>query len=344
VPSYPFVLDPGESLMRELGTLYGRSIGDEAATLYYKLRVDRKAIQGDSELKLKYTFDDGKTWVLLDPFVIRVQSIDATVGITRIKSIPTKIEPGKSARVIVTLRNLADSVMEDISLKFDLTSDDMPFAPVNSTSEKKVRSLGAGESVDYVFDLLVLGDAASQVYKVPIVLSYADETGKLYNKSDILALVVGTRPDIAITIDDQEFYSSGSAGEITIKFVNKDVTDVKFLNVELMPSDDFDVFSTSSVYLGDLDSDDYESADFKVFVKGTDASSVKIPLKLDYKDANNEAFVQNVELNLRLYSKTEMKQFGLVQSSNTMGIVIILVIVVGGIYLYRKKKKKKKKK
>lgn len=338
VPQYPFSLDPGDSPTRKIGTIYGRATGDESATLYYKLRVDKNAIEGNNQIRLKYSIDGGSNWVLADEFDVRIQTIDASVGITSVKSTPTKIEPGKNADVRVTLVNLADSLLNDISLKLVLGSDSMPFAPLNSSSEKRVKSLDSGESVDFVFKLITLADADSKVYKVPIEITYLDESDKLHNTSDIIALVVGSLPDMSITIDSQTLYSQGSSGEIEIKFVNKGLTDIKFLNVEIKPTESFDVFSTKTVYLGDLDSDDYETAEFKIFIKKAE-QSVKIPLSLEYKDANNEEFRQNVELELRLYSKTEMKQFGMAEQSRSVGLFIMIAIVGVGYYFYRKRKK-----
>ncbi|MBS1266637.1 MAG: hypothetical protein MAG795_00605 [Candidatus Woesearchaeota archaeon] len=341
LPSYPFKLEPGDSTKREIGTLKGRATGQDAAVVYYKLIVDKDAVEGDNELDLRYSLDDGKSWVLLDEFDIRVQTIDAVVGITSVETVPKKLEPGKVGKIMVELQNMADSLTEDIALKFDFSSDDMPFVPVNSASEKKIRSLAAGESTKFEFDIMVLADAESQTYKVPIEVRYIDESDTLYNKTDIIGVVVGSTPEMDVYIEDQTVYSSASSGEVSVKFVNKGVTDIKFLSVELAESDDLQVISTPLVYIGDLDSDDYENADFNIYVKKTKEDYVQIPLKLEYADANNEEFVQEVDLQMRLYSGAELKKFGLVKSSKTGLIIIILVVVGGGIYLYRKKKKKK---
>lgn len=342
IPEFPFSMDPGESTERELGTIYGRSIGDEAATLYYKVRVDRNAIDGDNYVRLRYTVDNGKTWALSDKFTIRVQSVYAIVGIESVKTTPRKIEPGKKAEVVVTLKNLADSIMEDVTLKLDMSSSTMPFVPIDSTSEKKVKSLAPGESKAFAFDIMALGDAASQIYKLPIVISYVDATGTYYNKSDILALVVGATPEIETSVDEQTFYSSGRSGKVTVRFVNRGVTDIKFLNVNLEPSDDFEIISGSTVYIGDLDSDDYETAEFDIYVKGTKEDHVVLPLKLEYTDPNNEEFMQNVALRVNLYSGEQLKRYGLSRGNGFTGIFIILVIVIGGYFGYQKWKKKKK--
>ncbi|MFH1399405.1 MAG: COG1361 S-layer family protein [Candidatus Woesearchaeota archaeon] len=340
VTEFPFSLDAGDSAERELGTLYGRSIGDGAATLFYKMRVDKNAIEGDNYVRLRYSIDGGSNWVLSDKFAVRVQSVYPIVGIEDVDTTPDKIEPGMSATVVVTLKNYADAVMEDVTLALDLSSSAMPFAPVDSTSEKKVKFLGAGESKAVVFEIMALGNAASQLYKVPITISYYDSSGTAHTKEDILALVVGAKPDITTTVDSQTVYSGGKAGTVTVKFVNKGVTDVKFLNVELLESDSFELYTPRQVYIGDLDSDDYETAEFGMFVKSTKERSIVMPIRLEYTDPNNERFGENFDLELKLYSGDELKRYGLAKGSSFTGIVILLVIVVGGYYLYSRRKKK----
>jgi hypothetical protein len=56
LPKYPFSLDPGESAIQELGTIKGLQRGDNAFLLRYKVKVDKDAVDGDSEIKLKYSY------------------------------------------------------------------------------------------------------------------------------------------------------------------------------------------------------------------------------------------------------------------------------------------------
>lgn len=344
VPEYPFSMDPGQSAIREVGTLYGRTIGEDAATLYYKLRVDEDALDGDNYVRLRYTVDGGKIWALSDQFTIRIQNPYPIIGIESVTSSPEKIEPGKEAEIVITIKNLANSVMEDVTLKLDLSGDTIPLAPIDSTSEKKVGVLGAGKSKELKFKVIALGDAESKIYKVPITISYRDSTNQIYNKSDILALVIGATPDIVSSIDVQTSYSDGTVNKITLRFVNKGVTDVKFFNVEILESDDFEIISVPIVYVGDVDSDDYETVEFDIFVDKTRENSVMIPLRLEYTDPNNERFVQDISLDLNLYTGREIKKYGLNGGRGISWILILLILGGGSYFAYRKFGKKKKKK
>ena len=342
LPEYPLSLNPGDSPRLRLGTFNGRSTGNTSATLYYKLRVDPGAIEGPNKIRLSYSKDDGSSWTILDDFYVRIQSVDSQISITSVTTIPDRLEPGKISRLVLRLTNFADTFVQDASIKLDLSSASMPFSPVNSTTERKIRTLAAGSSADFSFDLITLGNAESSIYKVPIQLKYYDTTGALHNKSDYISLIVGVSPDIMVMIDSQAFYTSGVAGDISIKFVNKGVTNAKFMNVKLEQTDKFELLSSDDVYIGKLDSDDFETADFKLYVKPTKDKTISLPLIIDYADANNKAYHQELDLPLRLYSGSELKKFGLVKGNSLFGIVLLVVIAGVGYYIYRRKKKAKK--
>jgi len=69
-----------------------------------------------------------------------------------------------------------------------------------------------------------------------------------------------------------------------------------------------------------------------------------LPVKLEYKDANNNDFDEIINLKLNLFSASEAKKFGLVNGNGFMGIFIVIIIVAAGLFFYRRYRKKKKKK
>jgi hypothetical protein len=125
--------------------------------------------------------------------------------------------------------------------------------------------------------------------------------------------------------------------------VNKGVTDIKLMNMKLMPSNKYRILSNDEVYIGNIDSDDYETADFKLFIEKSKEKQIKVPVVLEYKDANNNDFKEAIELTLDLYSASEAKKFGLKKGNGFVGNLVIAVIVVAGLFIYRKWRKHKKK-
>ncbi len=342
VPEYPFSLDPGDSVSRVLGTINARAVGEDAATLYYKLRVDSGSVEGDNTIRLRYSSDSGDSWAYFDDFTIRVQGDASQVGIASVSSEPDRFVPGEETDLTIKLSNMGESFIQDVAVKLDLSSTTLPFAPVNSATEKKVKTISAGSSADFTFSLITMGDAESDIYKVPVQITYADSTGASHTKSDYISLIVGTAPDLVVLLDSQTFYTSGAKGEITVKIVNKGVTNAKFLTVVAKPTDSFELLSPGTVYLGKLDSDDFETADFTLYAKSASGEYLTVPLSIDYTDANNKAYHQDINLEVRLYNAAELKRYGFSSGSPIVGIIIVLVIVGGGYYLYRRRKKAKK--
>ncbi|MEM7826837.1 MAG: hypothetical protein QXQ40_01280 [Candidatus Aenigmatarchaeota archaeon] len=59
LPEYPFSLDPDTSAIKELGAVLGTQTDENAFLIKYKVRVDKYAIDGENEIKLKYTYGAG---------------------------------------------------------------------------------------------------------------------------------------------------------------------------------------------------------------------------------------------------------------------------------------------
>ncbi len=59
LPEYPFSLDTGVSATNELGTINGLQNGQNAFLIKYKVRVDKDAINGENEIGVKCTYNNG---------------------------------------------------------------------------------------------------------------------------------------------------------------------------------------------------------------------------------------------------------------------------------------------
>ena len=96
IPEYPFELDKGISAEKRLGDMYIQQVDEDAYIVYYKVRVDKDAIDGNNQIKLRYSTDDGLTWTR-NQFDIRIQTTNLIVGISKVIVEPEEIDPGKTA-------------------------------------------------------------------------------------------------------------------------------------------------------------------------------------------------------------------------------------------------------
>ncbi|MEA2037986.1 MAG: COG1361 S-layer family protein [Nanoarchaeota archaeon] len=340
LPKYPFSLDPGESTIQKIGSVHGKQVGDIGVIVDYRLRVDSDAIDGDNELELRYSIG-GDAWIKLEPFYINIVPHDVLLSIESV-STTEMIKPGETNEVSINLKNLAVTLIKDIKVTLNL--DGSPFATIGSTNRKIIRNMEALSNAEVTFNLMAEPDTESKLYKVPIEVGFLDRLGTEYTKNETVGLIVGAEPDLSVIIDSSDIYSSGGTYDIPVKFVNKGVTDVKFLNVILKGSSNYKILSPSEVYVGNIDSDDYETAEFKISINKVKASEVKLNLEVDYKDANNNDYRVKTNLPLKLYSAGEAKDLDGKKSNSFVGVIIIVVIVAAGFFFYRRWKKKKGKK
>ncbi len=338
LPKYPFSLDPGESAVKYIGSVRSRQVGDTGVIIDYRLKVDENALEGDNEIELRYKVKND-VWAKLEPFYIDIRPHDILLSIASVDA-PKMIKPGEISKVDINLKNLALTFIKEIKVTVDL--DSVPFATIGSTNRKIIKQIDSDSNATVSFNLMAEPDADSGLYKVPIEIEFFDRLGTLYTKNETVGLIVGAEPDLSIIIDSSEIYSSKGTGEVTLKFTNKGVTDIKFMNIKLKDSENYNILSPKEVYVGNIDSDDYETADFKLSLGRIKGKEVVLPLLVEYRDANNNEYVEDVNVPLKLYSSSEAKAIGAKKGSSKVGIIIVLIIVGGGFFFYRRWRKKKK--
>ena len=340
LPQYPFSLDPGESAIKSLGSINTQQKDDKGVIIKYRLRVDKDALEGENEIKLRYRLDKG-VWITLTEFTVNIQPYDALLLLDKVVSKPEVIRPGEKATIDVTFKNIAEILVRKIRVILKLGN--VPLAPIGSTNEKVIEKIDKNDQETVRFDVVGEPDAQSGTYKVAVEYIYYDSLGNSYSRNSTIGIMIGSEPDLLVSIDATTIYQPEKTGDITIKIVNKDVNEIKFLNVKLAESEDYRIISPDEVYVGNIDSDDYETAEFTIFVKDVKEKAI-LPITLEYRDANNAAYEEKHNLELPMYSTSEAKKFGLVAGNGTIGIIVIIVVVVAGVFIYIRWRKGKKKK
>ncbi len=330
---YPFYIDQSDTRIREFASIEkGGSV-----SFRFKLRVDDSAVQENNSIRFLYQSNKDTGGLYSQDVRVNIQSVSSAVGIASVTVTPQEITPGGYGSVKVAIRNDALSLIKDLSLKLDLSSSAIPFAPSQSTTEKRIRQLLRGESADVVFDVVALPDAEAGVYKVPIILTYSDELGKGYNKTDIIGVVVGGVPELSVQVDKSTIYISKEQGKVILRLVNKGFVNVKFLDVKISQSNDFKLLSNPETYVGKIESDDFETLEIEIAPKKYQNGNLIIPLILDYKDANNKPYHQEINVSVVVLSK---KEAGVNGGFGFVGFLIGLVVVVFLVIEFRAFRKK----
>ena len=300
----------------------------ESKTAEYTIEVIEEAASGIHLIPFKCKQDGGE-WISQD-IEVEIESKYGTLNIKEVKTVPAIVEPGQKAVLYITLENMADYLMDEINIKINLSDS---FAPSGESTEKKLRSIASKASEEIPFEIIVLPNVEGGIYKIPFTLTYRDATTKEYSVESYVSINVGSEPTIDADVEKALVLGEGMTGTVSVKLVNRGLTGVRFLNVNLAENEEFDVLSSKNVYIGDLDSDDYETADFEIQLKSL-KNEITLPLTLEFRDALNKVYSEKAEVT----SKTSATK-----DSKTIAILIILLVIIGYvIYRYFKKKKRLK--
>ena len=107
---------------------------------------------------------------------------------------------------------------------------------------------------------------------------------------------------------------------------------MKFVILNILPSKDYEIIGKDIVYLGNLESDDFESSDFEIFLKKS--GNVDLILELDYKDSFNKEFTKKEVLKLRSYSGIESRRLGIEEAKGKGFLLVIILIII--VYIVNK--------
>jgi len=326
---YPFSFDPGETAEKVIGTM---AAYDEVV-LKYHLRVDEKAVQGANTLVFKCK-SKTSDWIGTE-LTFYIQTHEAVIAIDRIESIPEKFQQGEVGQVKIYISNLADNTLKDITVKLDLLSADIQFAPVNSTIEKRIAEILSKTSSTLTFDIIALQDATAKTYKIPLTVTYRDDLGTNYSKSTIIALTIEPKePEILIAHEQTTYIRNEMKNSVTISIVNKGTASVKFLTAELSSGEGYQILTPKQVYLGGIISDDSETAEYDLFINSS-LPQIQLPIEISFSDAEGNKYSIQKTVEIKVYSKEAAIQLGIDKVVNTDPLVTGLIAIILLYVLYR---------
>src|SRR3989338_4168138 len=93
LPEYPFSLDSGASPARNIGTIQSMQRGDVGIIVKYRLRVDKNAVEGENDLRIRYKIE-GYSWIEPEEFKVDVQTNDAILSVDSVSLGKKSLEPG----------------------------------------------------------------------------------------------------------------------------------------------------------------------------------------------------------------------------------------------------------
>ena len=272
--------------------------------------------------------------------LISITMISA-ITIKDVSSSPGEIVPGEIASISIEIENIFEENVENLNIRLDLS--EVPFAPYQSSSEKYLEELDDGDEETFVFKLIALPETDTGIYKIPVKINYEYE-GENKTKEDLISLIVNSKPELKISLEDSVVLIKGKENKISIKIVNSGLSDTKFVYLETSDTSGIKFLGEKEQYLGDIDSDDFDSIDYQIYLSAESPNSISLPITLRYKDSTNKEYTETRIIILNTYSLKEAQDLGLVEKQNYTLPVIIGIVILGYIvYRILKKRKLKKK-
>jgi hypothetical protein len=296
-------------------------------------------------MKIKYLF---LTIATLTVMLLIIDNFQAVLDTTRqnrlefghvlmvnsIYSDPVEISPGSVAKIKGTVENTGTSFIQDLRIKLTLPNE---IAFYNDVSEKRIARMDSLKTDSFEFNVIVLPSTSEGIYKGSLTIDYINRVGEERQDTYSVGFIVKSTPKMYAKIEETELYQGNNVGKFTITIVNNNEANVKFLSVELQESENYKIISSNNEYIGDLDSDDFGSASYKLKVDNN-LKEVKLPIKLIYKDSLNKDYSEDFILNLELMSPEEIGK----SKNNSYLFIIIIIIILIVIFIYHRKYKKSK--
>jgi hypothetical protein len=207
--------------------------------------------------------------------------------------------------------------------------------------------MGPGEQFLLQYNLLVDKNALEGTYTQYLKLCFDSNCTSFAKTSFDISVQPGGTPNIEAGIDSADTFSGGMTGIVTFHIINRGLLDTKFMVTELKQANEFDLISPPRTYIGELKSDDSQTAEYKIYIKegiaANETTTVKMPLLVEYSDANDKEYSQVYHVPLTVYSKGDLTKLNLVPNQNAMYRQILFIIVgLAALYMIYKWYKKNK--
>jgi len=325
VPTGPFSIHGDTE--RTIGELGSRQ---SAVIKFENIKVSEDAVEGNNEMKfLIYMGGVYDLTYLASKINVEVRSVEPLFDIT-VTSDPEKVPQGGIATISINLKNNDASLLKDISVELDLPDE---LVPVGSTVLKKIQKINPKREETLNYTVTASGDAVSKAYQIPLKVSFSDEVGYNYSQSDVMGLLVGSDPDYYFNLEESDVFSQGKKGNVVLSLSNTGPADIKFLTMELLPSDDFVVLSNYKTYVGNLEPDDYETAEFEIYMK--EEGDVPLEVDVEYRDNYNMKHSMTHKVNVHSYSNTELLKYGYQTSNGKITYLFYLLAIIFAYLFYK---------
>ena len=248
---YPFTVVNGAAL-QNIGTIYGYQSGKNYINIEYTLKVDKDAINGQHEIKIRRR-DDQNDWTT-NSFSIDITSKQFAQIIYVDKS---KLEPGKETDMKFTITNTGSSPLQN--LIFSWSEPNGAVLPIYSDDTKYIKYLDIGKSADLVYKVMADVNAKPGLYKLSLNLKFESLKNSTTSViSTAAGVFIGGQTDFDVA------FSQSSQGQTSLSVANTGNNPAQSVSVRIPQQENFRVAGSNSAIIGNLDKGDYTVVSFQI--------------------------------------------------------------------------------
>ncbi len=260
-------------------------------------------------------------------------SLASTATIESIQA--ESFSPGSEGSIRIEIRNNLDKDLERLSISLLLSG--VPFIPIG-TSEQSLSELDEDDKESFFFTIKASPNIIAGDYEIPYTIQYLEVgSSELKFRNGSLGVRVIANPILSYSVS-AENPIVGRQGRINIRIINKGFYDARFVSLTILP-EEFTVLSEREVYIGSVDSDDFETASFETrFTK----ENPSVNFIVEYIDFNNVKKVEHISLPVSVYSEKKALEIGLTEKSNISFYIFSILFIIILILIWRFIKRRKR--
>ena len=351
--AYPFtVID--KPAFQELGALYGYQTDKNYVNIEYKIKIDKEAVNGKHELKLRYKYE-GYDWVISSSTIDVASKQFAQIIVDK-----AKLQPGTETDFKFIVTNTGNSPLQN--LVFSWSEPNGAVLPVYSDNTKYIKYLDIGKTVDLDYKVIADVNAKPGLYKLNLNLKYESvQNSTLTSISTSAGVFIGGETDFDVA------FSQSSQGQTSLSVANTGNNPAQSVSVRIPEQENFRVAGSNSAIIGNLDKGDYTVVSFQIIQnsmnftvtsrqkqssqnfqvnqnipRASTGRNNNLRVVIDYTDTTGErrSVEKNASIQFRTDTTTGSAGAGSTAktsffSSWTFYIVVIAAILIG--FYYRKK-------
>ena len=251
---YPFTVDG--AAVQNVGTIYGYQTNKNYVNIKYGVKVDKDAIDGQHEIKVRYKYGQADWTTATFNVEIKSKQFAQIIYVDK-----AKLPPGKETDMTFTITNTGNSPLQN--LVFSWSEPNGVVLPVYSDDTKYIKYLDIGKSVDLLYKVIADVNAKPGLYKLNLNLKYESlQNASSSSISTLAGVFIGGETSFDVA------FSQSSAGQTSLSVANTGNNPAQSVSVRVPQQYNFRVSGSNSAIIGNLDKGDYTVVSFQIVQNG----------------------------------------------------------------------------